>query len=37
MDLICLSIPAISVGVLVGGIKLAEVLQNLVSKLRGAV
>ena len=37
MDLICLSIPVVSAAALVGMVKLTEVLQNLVSKLRGAV
>jgi hypothetical protein len=37
MDLICLSIPVVSAAALVGMVKLTEVLQNLVSKLRRAV
>ena len=36
MDLICLSIPAISAVALVGMVKLAEALQNWLSKLRRA-
>ena len=37
MDLICLSIPAVSAAALVVMVKLTEVLQNLASKLRRAV